>query len=91
MKSTAGEAMMLREVVKKGGYRSLILVTSPTHSRRAWLTYRKAFEDEKIRIIMHPSHYSGFRPNDWWKKRRYIREVLIEYEKLMYYAVRYFL
>ena len=88
--STFDEATMVRDFVKKKGHRSLILITSPTHSRRAWLTFKRIFKEEKVRILMLPSPYSKFRPEDWWKKRRYVREVIFEYEKLLYYSLKYF-
>ncbi len=89
VKSTFDEAKVVKDLAVKNGYHSLILVTSPTHSRRAWLVFRKVFKDEKVRILAIPSKYSEFRPEDWWKKRRYIREVIIEYQKLVYYALKY--
>jgi uncharacterized SAM-binding protein YcdF (DUF218 family) len=88
--STFVEAEAVRKLVKNNGYRSLIIITSPTHSKRAWLTYRKIFQEQEknVRIQMHPSRYSKFKPEDWWKNRRYVREVIIEYEKLIYYALK---
>jgi len=91
VKSTIEEAQTVRKEVEKRGLRSLIIITSPTHTRRSWLTYRHVFEDSDVRIHVLPSKYSKFRPEDWWKKRRYTREVIIEYEKLIYYTLKYFL
>jgi len=91
VKSTFDEAKTVKALAVKNGYRSLILVTSPTHSRRAWLVFRKVFEDEKVRILALPSKYSEFRPEEWWKKSRYIRVVIIEYQKLIFYALKYFI
>jgi uncharacterized SAM-binding protein YcdF (DUF218 family) len=88
-KSTFEEAKVVREFVDKGDYRSLIVITSPTHSRRAWLSLRKVFKKKDVRILILPSPYSEFRPEDWWKKRRFLREVIIEYEKLIYYTFKY--
>ena len=91
VKSTFDEANAVKRLSKERGYRSLILITSPTHSRRAWLTYREVFGGGGVRIIMRPSHYSDFHPEDWWKKRRYIRQVIIEYRKLIFYFFKDFL
>jgi len=91
VKSTWEEAMAIRELVEREGFRSLMVITSPTHSRRAWLTFRNVFKDLGVRILMIPSKYSGFKPEDWWKKRRYVRHVIIEYEKLIFYTFKYFL
>jgi uncharacterized SAM-binding protein YcdF (DUF218 family) len=83
--STFEEAERVRDLVKRNKYRSLILVTSPTHSRRAWLTFRKAIPDKEFRITVAPTPYSKFRAEDWWKTRRYVRDVILEYQKLIYY------
>ena len=92
VKSTIDEAEMVMDMIKERDYQSLIIITSPTHSRRAWLTFRKIFEKEEkdFRILVIPTPYSKFRPEDWWKKRKYKREVIIEYEKLIYYTLKYF-
>ncbi|MBW1803031.1 MAG: YdcF family protein, partial [Deltaproteobacteria bacterium] len=50
VKSTIEEAKVIRTLVKKKDYRSLILVTSPTHSRRTWLTFKRIFKDDNVRI-----------------------------------------
>jgi uncharacterized SAM-binding protein YcdF (DUF218 family) len=88
-KSTFEEAHLVKDVVMRSGYSSLIVVTTPYHCRRAWLSFRKVFEEDDVRILMLPSSYSDFRPEDWWKKRRYLREVIIEYQKLIYYRLKY--
>jgi len=89
--STVMEATIVSGVVKKNGYRSLILVTSPTHSRRAWLVFRKAMEKDGVRVLMVPSSYSKFKAEAWWQDRKYAKEVLLEYQKLTYYFFKDFL
>ncbi len=88
VKSTFDEANVVKDLIKEKDYDSLIIVTSPTHSRRAWLIFKKIIGDD-IRIQMSPSPYSEFKPEGWWKRRRYVREVIIEYQKLIYYTVKY--
>jgi uncharacterized SAM-binding protein YcdF (DUF218 family) len=89
--STIDEARLVRKVVLDRGFKSVIIVTSPIHSRRAWLTFKKVFEDDKVEIISLPSRYQLFNPQEWWKERKYAREVIIEYEKLIYYRFTYLL
>ncbi|MGD2124594.1 MAG: YdcF family protein [Desulfobacteraceae bacterium] len=88
VKNTVEEAVQVRDLVKKKNYRSIILITSPTHSRRAWLIFRKVFGKKETRVLVLPTPYSNFKPEDWWKKGRYVREVILEYEKLIYYALK---
>ncbi len=90
-RSTMDEARMVVAAARDSGYRSLIVVTSPTHTRRALWTFRHAAGEEDVRILMAPASYSGFRSDDWWKTRRYVKEVIVEYQKLVYYALEYFL
>ncbi len=90
IEGTIGEAKVAREIARKRGFRSLIIVTSPTHARRAWLTYRKVFEKDGTKIMLMPSHYSNFKAEDWWKTPEYVKEMVIEYQKLLYYTVKYF-
>ena len=91
VRSTWEEALAVRKLVERKGIRSLVVITSPFHSKRAWLTHRKVFKDMDVRILMMPSKYSGFKPEAWWTERRYVRHVIIEYEKLIFYAFKYFL
>jgi uncharacterized SAM-binding protein YcdF (DUF218 family) len=87
--STIDEARLVRKLVHDRGVRSLILISTLTHSRRAWLTFKNVFEDDDIEIISLPSHYQLFDPKDWWTKRKYAKEVILEYQKLMYYKFAY--
>jgi uncharacterized SAM-binding protein YcdF (DUF218 family) len=89
--STVMEAAIVRNVVKERNYRSVLLVTSPTHSRRAWLVFRKAMEGLGVRVQVIPSSYSNFEPGAWWKDGRYVREVFLEYQKLIYYFLQGYL
>lgn len=90
-KSTMDEAQMVVAAARDRGYRSLIVVTSPTHTRRSLWTFRHAAGEEAMRVLVAPTSYSGFRSDDWWKTRRYVKEVIVEYQKLIYYALEYFL
>ena len=87
--STFEEAKIVKEIALKQGYRTLIIVTSPMHARRALLTFKKVFGKDDVKIMMLPSKFSDFRSNDWWKKKKYLREVIIEYQKLLYFALKY--
>jgi len=89
MDNTWEEALWVRKEVIDRGLKSIILVTSPTHSRRAWLTFRKIFEGSDVRILSFSSPYSGFNAGEWWKEREYLKDVLLEYEKLIYYILKY--
>jgi len=88
VKSTWEEAEFVGDVVKKRNYRSILLITSPTHSRRAYLTFRSVIPEKDCRVLVMPSPYSNFKPEDWWHHRKYAKEVLLEYQKLLHLAVK---
>jgi uncharacterized SAM-binding protein YcdF (DUF218 family) len=91
VESTIEEARIVGALVRENGYGALIIVTSPTHTRRAWLTFDRELEKHDVKIMVMPSRYSNFRPGDWWKTRIYVKNVIIEYQKLLYYSIKYFL
>ena len=85
--NTADEAKAVRVIKKHRDFKSIILVTSPTHTRRTLYVFRKVFSGEEVVFSIIPSSYSQFRTEDWWKHRKYQKEVLLEYQKLFYYLV----
>lgn len=62
VQSTYEEASAVKNFVRENGYDSLILVTSKTHSRRAYLTFRSCLGNE-IEIINKPTKYDDFNPD----------------------------
>lgn len=87
--NTLIEARYARQEAEKRGFKSLIVITSPTHSRRAWLTFKKVFKGAGIKIYSMPTGYSEFDPESYWHDRKYLKEVLLEYQKLLFYKLRY--
>jgi uncharacterized SAM-binding protein YcdF (DUF218 family) len=85
--STYDEAVATKEFLKKNGYRSILLVTSKWHSKRAYLTFRSALKNDEIKIVNHPSRYDAFRPDAWWKNRNDAEVVFDEYVRLIYYIL----
>jgi uncharacterized SAM-binding protein YcdF (DUF218 family) len=83
--NTADEAKAVRVIHKNRGFKSIILVTSPTHTRRTLYVFRKVFAGDEVVFYTIPSSYSQFKTEDWWKHRKYQKEVLLEYQKLLYY------
>jgi uncharacterized SAM-binding protein YcdF (DUF218 family) len=89
-RSTWEEAELVKALVERMNYKSIILITSPTHTRRTYLTFRKIMGEKEYRLFIVPSPYSEFKPDTWWQSRRHAREVLWEYQKLLYYTLKGF-
>jgi len=87
--STYDEAVVTKEFLKKNGYKSILLVTSKWHSKRAYLTFRSALKNEGIKIIVQPSRYDVFDPDAWWKNSNDREMVFYEYVRLIFYALSF--
>jgi uncharacterized SAM-binding protein YcdF (DUF218 family) len=82
-RTTEEDARFTKEIFKKYGYKSCILVTSPYHSRRATKIFRKVIGDE-VTVLSAPSDKSWFSFDEWWERRRDRAEVLNEYSKFIW-------
>ena len=86
--STYDEAKVTQKFLRENGYKSIILVTSKWHSKRAYLTFKSAFSDDhETKIIPYPSEYDSFDPDRWWKKEVDAEVVFGEYVRLIYYII----
>lgn len=89
--STYMEAELLREWITRNSIpvRSIIVVSDPFHMRRVRWTYRKIFGDQiKIQMAPVPMDQTPYQRTWWkdWGSRKYVRE---EYQKYLYYLLRY--
>jgi uncharacterized SAM-binding protein YcdF (DUF218 family) len=65
--------------------KSITLVSSAYHLRRAQLIFEDALDDRKMStIILHavPSTYTPFQTKKWWTDRESAKQVFMEYTKL---------
>jgi len=88
--STWDEATVLRDYAKTHDLRSILIVTSSYHSRRALFTFRNFFADTGTQVGIDPVE-TGIqtpRPATWWLHQRGWQLVLVEYLKLIYYLCR---
>ncbi len=78
VKTTEAELKVVGELARSRGWRRVILVTSPQHSRRVKLVWsRQAPADIQsiVRIAQDDDSLDG----DWWRQRRAAEAVLHEY------------
>ena len=69
------------------GARTVTLVTSPYHQRRATAAARRAWP-AGVQVRSHPASPSSWSPKGWWRTPGGIRLVVTEYAKLLYYRAR---
>jgi uncharacterized SAM-binding protein YcdF (DUF218 family) len=83
--STYAEAQIVYGLLKEKNIKSIIIATSKSHTTRATRLFDYVTDAGGIKIITRPSKYDTFDPEKWWKERRYLRQVIWEYQKLLYY------
>jgi uncharacterized SAM-binding protein YcdF (DUF218 family) len=84
--STYGSMVAIRPILEQERIRSVVVVTSPYHQRRAFWTARRTLQG--VEVLSRPAEPSGWRPEGWWKTRWGRRIVFGEYARLAYYVLR---
>jgi uncharacterized SAM-binding protein YcdF (DUF218 family) len=85
-RSTRGSMEAIRPILEQDRIRSVAVVTSPYHQRRAVWTARKTLRG--VEVVSRPADPAGWKPEGWWKTRWNRTIVLGEYAKLAYYVLR---
>lgn len=89
--STQSEASLMKDYAVAEGLRSIIVVTSRYHSRRALRSLRQNFEDTGIIVGLEHTPNGPATPSTawWWLRPEGWRTVAGEYVKLVYYWFKY--
>lgn len=89
--TTYEEAELVKQYALDHGFRSVLIVTSAYHSRRALWTFSRVFRDTGIQVGLTPvpPGSDSPRPATWSLTRRGWRLVPTEYVKMIYYVLKY--
>lgn len=84
--NTIENAQFVRDIIRENDIESIILVTSPYHQRRAYISFQTFLEGE-VTIINHSAEDSAWRKNGWWQESwsRYL--TFSELQKIVYLPV----
>lgn len=84
--NTLQNAQYVQDIVNDNQIHSIILVTSPYHQRRAYISFREFLGDD-IEIINHSAADSAWRKNGWWSASwsRYL--TFSELQKIVYLPI----
>ena len=85
--STRDESLIVRDYASSQGVRSVLVVTSAYHSRRALRTLRQVFAGTGTTIGVHA--VAATSNAWWWLQPNGWRDVAGEYVKLIYYWFKY--
>ena len=84
--STREEALALRRCLESQGWRSIIVVTSNYHTRRARLIWEATLAegDPPFSLTVHGVWDGEFNAKGWWRSRRFAKTWLLEFTKLVW-------
>jgi len=82
--STREEAEALRPCLERQGWRTVVVVTSNYHTRRARHIWGEVVEDahSPLRVFVHGLPDGDFESRGWWLRRRHAKTFLEETVKL---------
>ncbi len=86
---TEAESQALSDWCGQRRFRSIVVVSTPDHSRRLRRVLRRALKGYETEVTVRPARYSVFDPDRWWTTRDGIRTEIIELEKLLLDVVRH--
>ncbi|HWP64764.1 MAG TPA: ElyC/SanA/YdcF family protein [Candidatus Limnocylindria bacterium] len=85
--STASEARLVARWACRTRVRSLVVVTSPSHTRRARAILRRLLPAD-VALAVRPARAEFFPMRRWWRSRPASKLVLSEYQKLANFWLR---
>lgn len=89
--STYEDVLYAKETILKNNFKTAIIVSNNFHMRRVYLTFKKVFKGNDIRLmfIPVPKEVKGINPDEWWTREYDLIRVFDEYVKLGFYFFKY--
>jgi hypothetical protein len=86
---TEAEGRVLLSWSGQRGFRSILVMSSPDHSRRVRRVLRRSMRGHSTKVIVRSARYSAFDPDRWWTTRDGIRTGIVELQKLSLDLIRH--
>jgi uncharacterized SAM-binding protein YcdF (DUF218 family) len=86
---TRDEAEAVRQWAQRHGFRSVMVVTSAYHTRRALDTFRNMLAGTGIAVGVYPAGLSDVEPGRWWRHKYDRWYVGYEWRARVYYLIRF--
>lgn len=87
MDNTAHEAVFAARIARERGWKSLVVVTSPYHTRRSLFAFQRELRGTGIDVQVRGTRYDPIDPDQWWKRRHDFRYVSWELQKYIVYRL----
>ncbi len=85
--NTRDEALEVRTASLANGWKTIIVVTSKQHTRRARLVISRRLAGTGIKLIVRPSRYDLSDAEHWWRNRATVRFTIFETQRLLGYWI----
>ena len=89
--STHDDATLSLAECKKRNFKSLIVVTEPFHTKRAFYTFKKVYKNSGIKVMICPVQDSWYTRDNWWYSEAALMSTNEEYIKFGYYLLKGFI
>jgi hypothetical protein len=80
---TEGEGQALVAWCGRRQFRSILIVSSPDHSRRVRRVLHRSLQGQPTKVMIRSARYSAFAPDSWWTTRDGARTGIVEFQKLL--------
>lgn len=74
------------EYARRHGFRRVILVTSPVHTRRVRIVWNRRYQ-AGVAALVHPAPLEPFDPDRWWRSRRWLEDGVHELVGIAHFLV----
>ncbi len=81
--TTYQELQTIKRFAQQRGWSSVLIITSPSHTRRTGLLVRDVFADTGVQVQVIPVPNHPYTPWTWWRSKEGIAETILEYAKLL--------
>jgi hypothetical protein len=86
---TEAEGRVLLSWCAQRDLRSVIVMSSPDHSRRLRRVLHRTPGADARKVIVRSAHFPSFDPDNWWRTRGGLRTEIVESQKLLLDFVRH--
>src|SRR5205823_12769155 len=86
---TEAEGRVLLSWCDQRQVRSVIVVSTPDHSRRLRRVLYRSLRTSSTKVIVRSARYSSFDPDHWWRTREGLRTEIVEFQKLLLDVARH--
>jgi uncharacterized SAM-binding protein YcdF (DUF218 family) len=87
-RNSYSEAVQLLALMRKEGWRTLIVVSDPPHMRRLAWAWGRVFEGSGIDYVLVASEPDWWDAEHWWRDEKAGQFVIMEFIKLAYYIAK---